>query len=129
MLLKIVTPERIVVDDEVDAFYGQTEDGMIGILPKHIPLISTLKIGAMSYTKGGTKHPISVMGGLLETDGKQVTVLTDAAELTSEIDVLRAQHAKERAEAELKNKRDQRDTAEAQLALARAMVRLKIAGK
>ena len=127
MLLKIVTPERIVVEEEVEALYCQTTDGMIGILPHHIPLVTPLDIGVLSYVKEGKKLPLAVMGGLLNTDGKRITVLSDVAELGSEIDVARAQDAKTRAEAKLKAKKDRNEVTTAQKALARAMVRLKLA--
>lgn len=126
MLLKIVTPERIVVQEEVEAFYGKSADGMIGILPKHIPLVTPLEVGVMSYVKNGQKYPLAVMGGLLRTDGASVTVLSDAAELSSEIDAVRAKQAKERAEAELRKLTDKRDVAVAQQSLTRALTRLKL---
>jgi F-type H+-transporting ATPase subunit epsilon len=126
MLLKIVTPERVVVEEKVDAFYAKTLDGMIGIKPRHIPLITPLDIGVMSYSVNGQKYLLAVMGGLLSTDGKSVTVLSDAAELTGEIDAIRAKQAKERAEAELKKLDDRHESAIAQQALARALTRLKL---
>lgn len=128
MKLKIVTPERIVVEDEVDAVYCKTTDGMVGILPHHVPLVTPLDIGVMSYVKNGQKLPLAVMGGLLNTDGKTVTVLSDAAELSNEIDLVRAQQAKARAEAELHKHNDRVDMAVTQQALARALVRLSLAG-
>ncbi|WP_373531830.1 ATP synthase F1 subunit epsilon [Vampirovibrio sp.] len=126
MLLKIVTPERVVVEAEVDAFYGKTLDGMIGIKPRHIPLVTPLDIGVMSYSINGQKYPLAVMGGMLSTDGKSVTVLSDAAELTGEIDAIRAKQAKERAEAELRKLDDKHTNAVAQKALTRALTRLKL---
>lgn len=127
MKLKIVTPERIVVEDDVDAVYCKTTDGMLGILPQHVPLVTPLAIGVMTYEKGGKKLPLAVMGGLLNTDGKSVTVLSDAAELSDEIDAVRAEQAKARAEAELRTHTDALELAHAQHALARASVRLSLA--
>ncbi len=127
MLLKIVTPERIVVEEEVEAIYCKTTDGEIGILQNHIPLVTPLEIGVLSYVKEGKKHPLAVMGGLLNTDGKRITVLSDVAELGNEIDTARAQEAKARAEAKLKAKKDRSEVTTAQKALARALVRLKLA--
>lgn len=124
MKLKIVTPDRIVVEDEIDALYGRATDGMIGILPHHVPIVTPLEAGVMSYVKVGKKYPLAVMGGLLSTDGNTVTVLSDAAELSTEIDVVRAQHAKERAEAELHRLSDRHDIVVAQQALSRALIRL-----
>ncbi len=127
MLLKIVTPERVVVETEVESFVGKTVDGMIGIQSRHIPLVTPLAIGIMSYTQNGKKYPLAVMGGMLSTDGKQVTVLSDAAELSREIDTVRANRAKERAEAELRQLTDRREIALAQESLTRALTRLKLA--
>jgi len=127
MKLKIVTPERVVVEEEVEAVYGKTIDGMMGILPHHVPVVTPLEIGVMSYLKEGQKKPLAVMGGLLSTDGKSVTVLCDAAELSTEIDAVRAQLAKDRAQAELHKLTDHHDVALAQQALARALVRLSLA--
>jgi F-type H+-transporting ATPase subunit epsilon len=127
MKLKIVTPERIVVEDEVEAVSCMTTDGSIGILPHHVPLVTPLVIGVMSYVKNGQKLPLAVMGGLLKTDGKTVTILSDAAELSNEIDLVRAQQAKARAEAELHTRIDRAEIVHAQQALARAMVRLDLA--
>lgn len=129
MKLKIVTPDRLVLEEEVDAFYGKTVDGMFGVLPHHVPLVAPLEVGVMSYVKNGQKHPLAVMGGLLRTDGKTVTVLSDAAEIGASIDTVRAQKAKERAEAELPKLVDKIEVATTRLALSRAQVRLKAAGK
>lgn len=127
--LKIMTPERLVIEEDVEAVYGYTVDGSIGILPHHIPMVSPLAVGILSYVRQGHKEPLTVMGGMLYTDGEKVTVLTDAAERSTEVDVMRAQHAKERAEALLRSKDEAHDQALAQQALARALTRLKLVGK
>ena len=129
MRLKIITPERVLVDEDVEAVYGTAVDGAIGILPYHIPMVTPLAVGLMSYVRGGRKEPLAVMGGMLYTDGELVTVLSDAAEKSNEIDVVRAQHAKERAEAELRHKESSQNQAVAEQALARASARLKVAGR
>ena len=127
MKLKIVTPERTIYEsDNVEAVYGQAADGSLGILQGHIPLITPLEVGVLKYVEGGKEHPLAVMGGMLTTDGNEVTILTDSAELGSEIDVVRAQHAKERAEARLRESSENMDTARAEQALARATLRLKL---
>jgi F-type H+-transporting ATPase subunit epsilon len=128
MKLKIVTPERTVVEEEVEAVYGNTVDGMVGILKGHVPLVTPLEIGVMSYQQNGQKKPLAIMGGLMSTDGESVTVLSDAAELSTEIDAVRAQHAKDRAEARLRQQAENVDVARAQEALARALVRLRVTG-
>jgi F-type H+-transporting ATPase subunit epsilon len=127
MRLKIITPERVLVDQDVEAVYGMAVDGSIGILPKHIPMVTPLAVGLLSYVQGGQKQPLAVMGGMLYTDGQTVTVLSDAAELGSEINVARAQQAKERAEAELRQKHDNLQEGDVSQALSRAVTRLKAA--
>lgn len=129
MKLKIITPERLVVEEtQVDSVTAKVSGGMLGILPRHAPLMAPLEIGVMHYVSQGRKHPLAVMGGLLTTtDGETVMVFSDAAELSSEIDVIRAQHAKDRAESELRQVQDHHDIAVAQQALSRALVRLSLA--
>lgn len=128
MKLKVVTPERIVFEDpDVEAVYANTVDGEVGILPKHVPLVTPLAIGVLRYVKAGQKEPIAVMGGLLRTNGKEVTILCEAAERADEIDALRAQHAKERAEARLKQQTNDVDVKRAKTALMRSVTRLKLA--
>lgn len=126
MRLKIVTPERIVLEEEVEAVYAKAVDGEIGILPKHIPMITPLEIGSLSYIKSGQKEPAVIMGGLLSTDGFNVTVLSEASELKGDVDKVRAEQAKERAESRLREKAENLDTERAQRSLARALARLKI---
>lgn len=130
MKLTIVTPERLVVEEDgVEAVYAKAAEGQIGILPKHIPLVTPLEIGVFHYLKDGQKQPLAVMGGLLRTDGDTVVIMSDAAEKSSDIDAARAQSAKQRAEARLREKNHNVDIARAQRALARSTVRLMVAGR
>lgn len=126
MRLKIVTPAKVVFDEEVEAIYAKAVDGEFGVLPRHIPMVTPLEIGVLHYHKNGQKVPVAVMGGLFSTDGEAASILSDAAELTDEIDVTRAQQAKERAEARLREATADLDVKRADLALARSMVRLKV---
>lgn len=127
--LKILTPERTVLDTAVDALYARMPDGEFGVLKGHIPLVAPLEIAELRYVQQGQTFPVAVMGGVLQTDGDTITVLCDNAELGSEIDAVRAQHAKERAEARLRENSEEIDFHRAQLALARSLVRLKVSSK
>jgi F-type H+-transporting ATPase subunit epsilon len=128
MKLKVLTPERVVLEDDVDAVYAENSAGQFGVLPKHIPIVTPLEISVLYYQKAGKKQPVAVMGGLFRTDGQQVTVLSDTAEQGAEIDVVRAQHAKERAQALLHKKTaEDIDIKKAELSLERALTRLKAA--
>jgi F-type H+-transporting ATPase subunit epsilon len=126
MKLKIVTPERVVYEEDgIEAVYANTVDGEVGILPRHVPLVSPLAVGVLRFVKAGKKEPVAVMGGLLNTNGEEVTILSDAAELAEQIDVVRAKDAQSRAEALMKQKSEGVDTQRAQLALTRSITRIK----
>lgn len=102
--LEIVTPERRILDAEVDAVTVPTESGEAGILPNHAPLISALKPGILAYSIKGSTDKLAVSGGFVEVNSDKVSVLVDTAETADEIDVDAA--------------RSDRDTAEKALAAA-----------
>lgn len=128
-LLEIVTPERVVFSEKVTSLSVRAEDGRLGILHDHRPLVTKLKISPMTFKKDGESRKASINGsGYLEATPEKVTVLCEVAELDVEIDVERARRAKERAEERLKQKSDNIDTARAEAALNRAISRLNAAG-
>ncbi len=130
ILLNIVTPDRMVAHDAVTEVTIPGKNGYLGILPGHAPLLTELMAGELEYTSGNTKHAMCVNWGFAEVLGDRVIVLTEAAERVDEIDVGRAEKAKERAEELLKRFDDpQVDMERARQALARAMVRLETAHK
>lgn len=98
MKFQIVTPERTVSSDEVEQVSLPTQDGEITILQNHIPLVSILKPGELRYKKNGEDFALAVSGGFVEVreDGS-VVVLADTAEHAMEIDIKRAEEAKDRA--------------------------------
>jgi F-type H+-transporting ATPase subunit epsilon len=126
MRLEIVTPERTVYAKEnVKMVITHAAKGDIGILPNHAPLISTLEPTIVRVKLGeDQEEKVAVSGGFLEVRSNQVTILAEAAELPSEIDVERAKAAKERAEKRLKQK-EKIDAVRAELSLKRALNRLK----
>ena len=99
--LKIVTPERKVLDESVDSVTVPTASGEAGILPNHAPLISALKPGILSYSNKGTTERLAVSGGFVEVSSNKVSVLTDAAETATEIDADAARVEREAAEKSL----------------------------
>ena len=127
--IKIITPEKIVYEDDIDAIYAQGTAGSFGILPNHIPFMSVLDIGITKVEKSGAATNFSVMGGTLQFKNNEAIILTEAAEKDCDIDTARAQLAKERAEALLGNAETQKEIKKANTALARAMARLKAASK
>lgn len=132
LLLEIVTPTRLVVSEQVDLVTAPGVDGVFGVMANHSPLLATLKIGEMHYTSDTKSERLAVSGGFCEISKNRMTVLAEAAELSTEIDVDRALRAKERAERRLQEAQQQKekiDVARAQAALMRSLVRLKIAGR
>ncbi len=125
--LKIITPQKILVDEQVDSVYSKSIEGEFGILPGHIPYMTDLDIGVTEYRTDNKKEYVSTMGGVIQVKGNTVTILSDTAELGEEIDVTRAKAAQERAEALLRTGAADVDMNRAQAALARAIARIQAA--
>jgi F-type H+-transporting ATPase subunit epsilon len=128
--LRVVTPSRMLLDEEVDEVAAPGELGEFGVLPNHISFLSTLVPGEMNYKQGANKRTLAVSGGYAEVLDNVMTVLAPAAEYASEIDAARAERAKERAEKQLAElNREEKDWEMAEAALQRALVRLQVASK
>ncbi len=96
--LEIVTPERKVVDAEVDSVSVPTASGEAGILPNHAPLISALKPGILSYSAKGTSEKLAISGGFVEVNGSNVSVLATTAASAADINVDEAKAERDEAE-------------------------------
>ena len=125
--LKVITPERIVFEKDVEKLTATARDGQLTILPNHEPLVTALGIDVMVATASGEEYGAAVIGGILEVGTNEVTILTDTAELGIEIDEARAKQAHSRAEAEKTQRTDKLETHAAELALARAVARMRAA--
>jgi len=126
--LRIVTPTRLVVDEEVDEVTAPGVLGQFGVLPNHIAFLTLLQPGELSYKQGGRLTRLAIAGGYAEVLENVMTVLADAAEFAEEIDVARAQRAKERAEKNISGLNiDDREFAICETALARATARIEVA--
>lgn len=126
--LDIVTLKKIAFSEEIASVNVPGTDGYFGILTSHTPFVSSLKPGVIKVTRpNGEALTYSTSGGFLMTDGKKVIILADAVERPEEIDVRRAQAAKERAEKRLAERTPDIDIDRARLALLRAINRLKVA--
>jgi len=126
--LRIVTPTRLVVDEEVDEVTAPGVLGQFGVLPNHIAFLTLLQPGELSYKQGGRLTRLAIAGGYAEVLENVMTVLADAAEFAEEIDVARAQRAKERAEKNISGLNiDDREFAICEAALARATARIEVA--
>jgi F-type H+-transporting ATPase subunit epsilon len=129
---QIITPERVVFTDEIDQITAMTKDGEITVLPGHIPIITVLQPGELRCKKGADEFPMAVSGGFLEVrPDSSVVVLADTAERVEEIDVARAEAAKERALKTMQEERqlDSAEYATLQATLEKALTRLKIGNK
>jgi F-type H+-transporting ATPase subunit epsilon len=125
--LDIVTPERTIFSDEVDMVIAPGIDGVLGILPRHAPLLTALTIGELVIKKEGENTHMAIGGGFMEVRPDQVIVLADAAERAEEIDIARAEAARRRAEESLRQKQSRMEFAQAEAALRRSLIRLKVA--
>ena len=128
--LRVVTPSRLVLEEEVDEVSAPGELGEFGVLPNHISFLSTLVAGEMSYKQGAARHSLVIGGGYAEVLDNVMTVLAPAAEFPAEIDTARAQRAKERAEKRM-GELNFEDPEYGQLeeAQRRALARLQVASK
>jgi F-type H+-transporting ATPase subunit epsilon len=99
--LEIVTPEKRVLDAEVESVTIPTASGEAGLLPNHAPIVSAVKPGILSYTLKGTIERMVVAGGFVEMNNNKVSVLTDSAETATEIDIEAARVEREAAERDL----------------------------
>jgi F-type H+-transporting ATPase subunit epsilon len=127
--LDIVTVERTVFSDDVDIVVAPGVEGVMGILPNHAPLMTTLNPGELVARKSGQEYALAISGGFLEVRPDRVIVLADAAERADEIDISRAEEAKKRAQEELSHPTSQLEYAAAEAALRRATARLSVVEK
>lgn len=127
-LLEIVTPTRKAFSEQVTSIMAPGEAGYFGVLPGHTPFLTSLKIGDVKIEFGDKTKHYAVSGGFAEVYTGGVRILAETAEEASEIDTERAKQAKERAERRLEKSRKEIDVDRAQLALAKALNRLKITG-
>jgi F-type H+-transporting ATPase subunit epsilon len=127
--LRVVTPERLLLDEEVDEVTAPGAVGEFGVLPNHITFLSSLQPGRLSYKQGGRTVTLVVSGGFAEVVDNVMTVLADSAEFADEINVERARAALLAAEESLRTLAES-DPAfvETQAARLRAQARLEVAG-
>ncbi|MFI5294501.1 MAG: F0F1 ATP synthase subunit epsilon [Thermodesulfovibrionales bacterium] len=125
ILLEIVTPQGLVFSDEVDEVTAAGSEGEFGVLPGHVPFVTTLKIGILTCKKGNESKYFFVSWGYAEVGHEKVMILADSAEKSEEIDLDRAMAARKRAEERLKHAENV-DFARAESALERAVTRAQI---
>jgi F-type H+-transporting ATPase subunit epsilon len=131
MKLEVVTPEKIAYSQDVDQVTIQTTDGQITILPHHISLVTTLKAGELLIKTRGQTIPIVTGSGFAQIDGEKVSVLTDLAQETEEIDEKAVEEARKRAAEALKERGrlSSEEHALTAAALEKALAQLKVKRK
>ncbi|MBQ8326338.1 MAG: ATP synthase F1 subunit epsilon [Lachnospiraceae bacterium] len=124
--LRIITPERVFYEDEVDMAEFNTTEGEVGIYRNHIPMTMIIKSGVLTITKGDEKKHAALHEGFVEVLQEKVTILAEVIEWPDEIDVARAEAARDRAEERLAHVDEKINVARAEAALARALTRIQI---
>lgn len=125
MRLQIITPMRTILDEEVESVILHTTEGEMGILYDHEPVVTLLGYKKIVYTQEGQKKQATTLGGFAEVTKDKIIILTDASELAQEIDLERAEKAKERAEKRLGDQK--MDQMRAEIALKKAIARIDLA--
>lgn len=103
LTLQIVTPESEILNEQVDEVVLPSQNGSMGVLPGHAPLMALMDVGAVEYRQDGERNVFSVAGGFAEVLRDSVKVLANTCESATEIDVERAQRSKAKGEAKLKS--------------------------
>jgi F-type H+-transporting ATPase subunit epsilon len=126
--LQIVTPERMLVHEQVDEVEVPGVDGYFGVLPGHTPLLAALSVGELWYRKGQAQTYLSIVHGFAEILPDRVTILAQLAERAEDIDIERAEAARRRAAERLEQKADV-DYERARLSLMKSMTRLQVSSR
>ncbi len=104
--LRIVTPSKLFFEDKVEGIIARTTEGELMVLANHLPFVANLVVSKASIKQNGSHRELTLAGGLLKVDKDQVTIISHAAEFADEIDLDRAERAKEKAEQALQKTSD-----------------------
>ena len=127
--LQIVTPERLLLEEEVDEVIYRSTEGYLGILPGHLPMLTSLAIGELTYRVGSQTYRIAVSSGFVEVLPDRVIVLADRADLPHEIDASGEQSNKSQAEERMKNHTAEEDFQAELEKIEEAVVRISVASQ
>jgi F-type H+-transporting ATPase subunit epsilon len=125
--LQIVSADRSLLNETVDEVVIPGFDGYFGVLPGHTPLLAVLQVGELWYRQGQEKHYLSIAFGFAEVLPDRVTILAQIAEKADEIDLARAEAAKQRAEERLARPSVDMDAERARISLLKSLIRLQVA--
>ncbi len=130
LTVELVTPERhVLAEEDVDVVVAPGIDGELAVLPNHAPLVTELSPGVVVLRRGGDEDILAVSGGFLEVLGDTVTVLADTSERSDEIDLERAQAARDRALESMSLTMTPTEVLEARIRLLRALARIRAASR
>jgi F-type H+-transporting ATPase subunit epsilon len=124
--LEIVTPEAMIYSEDVDMVTLPGVEGEMGIYPMHVPLMTQINSGELIAKKGGQEHFLAIGEGFVEITGSRVAVMTDMAIRADDIDEMKAEEARKRAEARLAEKLTDEESATVQGSLMRSLAQLKV---
>ena len=127
--LQIVSADRSLVNERVDEVEIPGADGYFGVLPGHTPLLALLGAGELWYRQGQEKRYLALAFGFAEVQPDRVTILAQVAERAEDIDVARAEAARQRAEERMARPTEEMDFERARVALLKALIRLQVASR
>lgn len=127
MRVTVITPERIAQETQATAVFFPAADGEMGVLQNHVPLLAELRAGEVRIHSGDGVELLAISGGFVEVRDNQVSIFAETAELAEEIDVERARQAAETAKRKRQELPQDRSLLEAEAAMRRALVRLRVA--
>jgi F-type H+-transporting ATPase subunit epsilon len=126
LILEVVTPEGLLLREEVDEVIAPGSEGYFGVRPGHTPMLAALGVGELSYRQGPAWHFLTCFGGFCEVLSDRVNVLAEIGERAEDVDVARAEQARARAAERMKTIREEAGFEEAHDAYVRAVTRLAV---
>jgi F-type H+-transporting ATPase subunit epsilon len=129
LFLEVTTPEGVLVSQEVDMVIVPGTEGEFGVLPGHINFLSGIVPGELRFYHEGVREYMAVSSGFAEVSNNRVSIVADAAEKACDIDLDRACGARDRARERMEKEKDPADFLRAEVALKRAISRIKVAEK
>lgn len=127
LFLSIITPEKVIYEDQIDEVIVPTENGEIAILPNHINLLTKINPGEMIIKKGASQEYIAITGGFLEVQSNKISILAEYAIKAQNIEIARAMEAKKRAEKVMSEKSTDNEMKIAQAEMIKSILEIKVA--
>jgi F-type H+-transporting ATPase subunit epsilon len=125
----IITPEKVLIDTEVTSVTLPTINGEITVLSHHARLVTQLSAGILTIRMPSREETMAIDGGFVEMGSKTLTILADFATLADDVNILKAEEARKRAETAMKEKKSLADFTQAEAEFKRALLELKAAGR